>query len=72
MLYHQLWESNWESETNVIEVHINRLRSKVDRGFTKALIHTIRGRGYMLSESPPQGAKFADQHSSDAESSIAS
>ena len=72
MLYHQLWESNWESETNVIEVHINRLRSKVDRGFTKALIHTIRGRGYMLSENPPQGAKYADEQSSDGESSIAS
>lgn len=72
MLYHQLWESNWESETNVIEVHINRLRSKVDRGFTKALIHTIRGRGYMLSESPPQGAKFADDLSTVNESSIAS
>ncbi len=52
MLYHQLWESDWESETNVIEVHINRLRSKVDRGFPNPLVHTIRGRGYMLSENP--------------------
>lgn len=51
MLYHQLWDTNWESETNVIEVHINRLRSKVDKGFDKPLIHTLRGRGYMLSES---------------------
>ncbi len=53
MLYHQLWDTNWESETNVIEVHINRLRSKVDKGFDKPLIHTLRGRGYVLSESPP-------------------
>jgi len=53
MLYHQLWDTNWESETNVIEVHINRLRSKVDKGFDKPLIHTLRGRGYVLSEIVP-------------------
>jgi two-component system OmpR family response regulator len=53
MLYHQLWDTNWESETNVIEVHINRLRSKVDKGFDKPLIHTLRGRGYVLSETIP-------------------
>lgn len=53
MLCHQLWETTWEGETNVIEVHINRLRSKLDRGFERSLIHTIRGRGYMLSESEP-------------------
>ena len=62
MLYHQLWDTNWESETNVIEVHINRLRSKVDKGFDKPLIHTLRGRGYVLSETPP-----AHQDSSEAE-----
>ncbi len=56
MLYHQLWETNWESETNVIEVHINRLRSKVDKGFDKPLIHTVRGRGYILSEAVPTQA----------------
>ncbi len=54
MLCHQLWETNWEGETNVIEVHINRLRSKLERGFEQPLIHTIRGRGYMLSESEPK------------------
>ncbi|MFN6127347.1 MAG: response regulator transcription factor [Planctomycetota bacterium] len=53
MLYHHLWDTNWESETNVIEVHINRLRSKVDKGFDKPLIHTLRGRGYILSETVP-------------------
>lgn len=62
MLYHQLWDTNWESETNVIEVHINRLRSKVDKGFDKPLIHTLRGRGYVLSEAPP-----AHQDSPEAE-----
>ena len=54
MLCHQLWETTWEGETNVIEVHINRLRSKLDRGFEQSLIHTIRGRGYMLSETEPK------------------
>jgi two-component system OmpR family response regulator/two-component system copper resistance phosphate regulon response regulator CusR len=48
MLCEHLWESDWEGATNVIEVHINRLRSKVDRGFTPALIQTVRGRGYAL------------------------
>lgn len=48
MLCEHLWESDWEGVTNVIEVHINRLRSKVDRGFATPLIHTVRGRGYAL------------------------
>lgn len=48
MLCEHLWESDWEGVTNVVEVHINRLRGKVDRGFTEPLIHTIRGRGYLL------------------------
>jgi DNA-binding response OmpR family regulator len=60
MLYHQLWDTNWESETNVIEVHINRLRSKVDKGFDKPLIHTLRGRGYMLSETLPTAHEAAE------------
>lgn len=72
MLYHQLWESNWESETNVIEVHINRLRSKLDRGFARALIHTVRGRGYVLSENPPQGAKSAEDMDQESNNPIAS
>jgi two-component system OmpR family response regulator len=51
MLCEHLWESDWEGVTNVIEVHINRLRSKIDRGFDKPLIHTVRGRGYVLRAS---------------------
>jgi two-component system OmpR family response regulator len=51
MLCEHLWESDWEGVTNVIEVHINRLRSKVDRGFEQPLIHTVRGRGYVLRAS---------------------
>ncbi|MEO8497349.1 MAG: response regulator transcription factor [Planctomycetota bacterium] len=48
MLCEHLWDANWEGVTNVIEVHINRLRAKVDRGFDERLIHTVRGIGYVL------------------------
>jgi two-component system, OmpR family, response regulator len=48
MLCEHLWDESWEGVTNVIEVHINRLRNKIDRGFTPPLIHTVRGRGYVL------------------------
>jgi two-component system OmpR family response regulator/two-component system copper resistance phosphate regulon response regulator CusR len=48
MLCEHLWEADWEGVTNVVEVHINRLRGKVDRGFPEPLIHTVRGRGYVL------------------------
>ncbi len=46
MLCEHLWEADWEGVTNVIEVHINRLRAKIDRGFSHAVIHTVRGIGY--------------------------
>jgi two-component system OmpR family response regulator/two-component system copper resistance phosphate regulon response regulator CusR len=48
MLCEHLWEADWEGVTNVIEVHINRLRSKIDRDFDLPLLHTVRGRGYVL------------------------
>jgi two-component system OmpR family response regulator/two-component system copper resistance phosphate regulon response regulator CusR len=48
MLCETLWESDWEGTTNVIEVHINRLRTKLQKGTKEPLIHTIRGRGYAL------------------------
>lgn len=46
MLCEHLWDANWEGVTNVIEVHINRLRAKIDRGYRQQLIHTVRGVGY--------------------------
>lgn len=46
MLCEHLWEANWEGATNVIEVHINRLRGKLDRGYDESIIQTVRGRGY--------------------------
>jgi len=46
----QVWEINFESNTNFVDVHIRRLRSKVDDPFPKKLIHTVRGMGYVLEE----------------------
>jgi two-component system OmpR family response regulator/two-component system copper resistance phosphate regulon response regulator CusR len=48
MLCEHLWETDWEGATNVIEVHINRLRGKLDKGYDKSVIQTVRGRGYAL------------------------
>jgi two-component system OmpR family response regulator/two-component system copper resistance phosphate regulon response regulator CusR len=48
MLCEHLWDADWQGATNVIEVHINRLRGKLNRGFDEPLIETIRGRGYAL------------------------
>lgn len=48
MLCEHLWDSDWEGVTNVIEVHINRLRGKIDKGQGEPMIHTVRGRGYVL------------------------
>jgi two-component system, OmpR family, response regulator len=47
-----VWDIHFDSISNVVEVHINSLRNKVDRGFMPALIHTIRGVGYVLTDSP--------------------
>ncbi|AYC33170.1 response regulator [Pseudomonas cavernae] len=44
----QVWDMNFDSDTNVIEVAIRRLRAKVDEGFASPLIHTVRGMGYVL------------------------
>ncbi len=48
MLCEHLWEADWEGETNVIEVHINRLRGKLDKAGASSIIHTVRGRGYVF------------------------
>ena len=44
----QVWDMNFDSDTNVIDVAIRRLRSKIDDAFERKLIHTVRGMGYML------------------------
>jgi two-component system OmpR family response regulator len=56
MMCESLWQSDWEGTTNVIEVHINRLRSKLEKGRKEPLIHTIRGRGYALRAASNQPA----------------
>ncbi len=48
MILEHVWDMNQDPMTNVIDVHINRLRKKVDSGFDPPLIHTIRGVGYVL------------------------
>jgi two-component system copper resistance phosphate regulon response regulator CusR len=46
----QVWNMNFDSETNVVDVHVARLRSKIDSPYSKKLIKTIRGMGYVLNE----------------------
>jgi len=49
IIIEHVWDIHFDSVSNVVEVHINSLRSKVDRGFAVPLIHTVRGVGYMLT-----------------------
>lgn len=49
MLLENVWDYHFDPQTNVIDVHISRLRSKIDKGFSEPLLHTMRGAGYMLS-----------------------
>ena len=53
MISEHLWDMNFEPRSNVIESFVKFLRQKVDRGFAKALIHTIRGSGYLFSDAEP-------------------
>jgi two-component system OmpR family response regulator len=48
MLLEQVWDYNFDPQTNVIDVHISRLRGKIDKGFSTQLIKTIRGTGYTI------------------------
>ena len=48
MLLENVWNYQFDPQTNVIDVHISRLRAKIDRDFTSPLLHTIRGAGYMM------------------------
>jgi len=53
MLLEQVWELDFDPHTNVVESHISRLRSKVDKGHVASLIQTLRGAGYSLREATP-------------------
>jgi two-component system OmpR family response regulator len=48
MLLEAVWNYRFDPQTNVIDVHISRLRQKIDRGFDRPLLHTVRGAGYRL------------------------
>ena len=50
LLASQVWDMNFDSDTNIIEVAIRRLRLKIDDHFPNKLIHTVRGMGYVLEE----------------------
>jgi len=50
MLLESVWDYHFDPQTNVIDVHISRLRQKIDKGFDVPLIHTVRGAGYVLRE----------------------
>ena len=50
LISEQIWDVNFDSNTNVVDVHIRRLRSKVDDPFERKLIYTVRGMGYMVEE----------------------
>lgn len=52
LLLEQVWDFHFDPLTNVINVQISRLRSKIDKDFGPSLLHTVRGAGYKLSESP--------------------
>ena len=55
MLLEKVWDYRFDPQTNVIDVHISRLRQKIDRGHAQALIQTVRGAGYSL-RAPDQAA----------------
>ena len=50
MLLENVWDYHFDPQTNVIDVHISRLRSKIDKGFAQPLLHTVRGAGYMVRD----------------------
>ena len=52
LIAEQVWDVNFESDTNVVDVHVRRLRAKADEPFDRKLIHTVRGVGYVLEDRP--------------------
>ena len=50
MLLEQVWDYRFDPHTSLIDTHISRLRKKIDEGFDRPLLHTLRGTGYRLSE----------------------
>jgi two-component system OmpR family response regulator len=48
MLLENVWDYHFDPQTNVIDVHVSRLRSKIEKGFDSPILHTVRGAGYMI------------------------
>ena len=55
MLLEGVWDLHFDPQTNVVDVHMSRLRQAVDKGFDKQLIHTVRGAGYILRDDSRDG-----------------
>jgi two-component system OmpR family response regulator len=51
MLLENVWDYHFDPQTNVIDVHVSRLRAKIDKSFETPLLHTVRGAGYMIRDS---------------------
>ena len=51
MLLEKVWDFHFDPKTNIVETHISRLRSKIDKGFDRPLLHTVRGAGYVVRAS---------------------
>jgi two-component system OmpR family response regulator len=51
MLLENVWDYHFDPQTNVIDVHVSRLRAKIDKGFDEPILQTVRGAGYMLRAS---------------------
>jgi two-component system OmpR family response regulator len=50
MLLENVWDYHFDPQTNVIDVHVSRLRAKIDKGFAEPLLQTVRGAGYMIRD----------------------
>ena len=50
MLLENVWDYHFDPQTNVIDVHMSRLRAKIDKGFARPLLHTVRGAGYVIRD----------------------
>ena len=53
MLLEHVWDYHFDPQTNVIDVHISRLRAKIDKDFATTLLHTVRGAGYVIRHDAP-------------------
>ncbi len=54
MLLEHVWDYHFDPQTNVIDVHVSRLRAKIDKGFDEPLLHTVRGAGYKIAAGSEQ------------------